>query len=350
MMRLLCLGDIAISVDDKQAIQWSTPLENSPGIDSRIIFNFELPMGNRTNPIPRSSGARILADMDSLQVIQRWSPGFATLATNHILDGGDEGLIYTIESLNLAGFSTIGAGRTKDAIEQPMFWETKEGRLAIVNWVFSETHPDWMCVPGSNCWPGIEEATRIIRSLKENANWILVIVHWSDEDFSFPRPEDRKTALELVNIGADLIIGHHPHVIRGMETIKDSPVFYSLGNFYFSNIRDDTGGWVSRQAPRNREALGVELIFRKGYRPQYRFHSFWQTRQGFRSDPFHRAARRIRSVSNPLLKFQGSSYIPWYIRQRRLFDKLGIRFHFRLWNLGPIGLIRFATKKLRISG
>ena len=54
---------------------------------------------------------------------------------------------------------------------------------------------------------------------KGEADWVMVVVHWSDELFPYPRPEDRATARELAQMGADLVVGHHPHVVRGMEII-----------------------------------------------------------------------------------------------------------------------------------
>ena len=102
--------------------------------------------------MPRGSGPGLLAHPSSTRVISNWAPGFATLATNHILDGGERGLENTIESLIQTGFKTVGAGKTLKEITKALFWETAEGQLAIVNWVFPETHPDWMSVPGPICW------------------------------------------------------------------------------------------------------------------------------------------------------------------------------------------------------
>ncbi len=318
-----------------------------PGSQARILFNWELPVGATVNPVARTSGPRLLAQPDSVSVIRRWSPGFATLATNHCLDAGPEGLTETISCLKLNGFEVVGAGRTYEEIAEPLIWETADGRLAVVNWVFPETHPDWRSVPGPNCWPGIEGARLTIGGLKQDSDWVLVVLHWSDELFAYPRPEDRLVARELAQMGADLIIGHHPHVVRGRETIGSCEVFYSLGNFYFSDIPDGSGGWIARAAPRNRENLGIQVSFRRGARPECRALSFWQKRRESAIDPFRRAARRMDRVSNPLVQLSDPDYSDWYARSRARFDRWGYRWQFGIWQLGVSGAIRNLSHRLR---
>jgi hypothetical protein len=122
MHRRCCLADESVAPQ-----VWGTPQGIIPGDEVRILLNWELPIGDTINPTPRSSGPRLLAHPDSPRVIRRWSPGFATLATNHILDAGAEGLANIIGSLNQAGFTTVGAGRTWEEITRPLFWETAEG-------------------------------------------------------------------------------------------------------------------------------------------------------------------------------------------------------------------------------
>ena len=109
-MQLLCVGDVALADKNISGGLWEAPGRVVPSEDVKVLFNWELAMGDTENPAPRSSGPRLLAHPDSWRVLKQWSPGFATLATNHILDAGEEGLAYTIESLNRAGFATIGAG------------------------------------------------------------------------------------------------------------------------------------------------------------------------------------------------------------------------------------------------
>lgn len=344
-MQLLCIGDVALTDEDLSRWVWMPPAGISPGADVRVLFNWELPMGDTINPVPRTSGPRLLVQPNSLRVIRGWCPGFATLATNHILDAGEEGLANTIASLNRAGFTTVGAGRTREEIVRPLFWETAEGRLAVVNWVFPETHPDWMAVPGPNCWPGLEEAKHTIQDLKQTSDWVLIVAHWSDELFPYPRPEDRVIARELALAGADLLVCHHPHVVRGMEIIDACPVFYSVGNFYFSDVANGHGGWIVRQAPRNREGLGVQISFRRGRRPEYRVLSFWQTRSQVVLDPIHRADRRIEWISRPMRQFQDSGYDEWYAIKRARFYKWEARWHFGVRRLGIRGLIRYVFQR-----
>ena len=294
---------------------------------------------------PHQWAAALGSSRFAVRVIQGWAPGFAALGTNHILDAGAEGLVHTIESLNHLGFATVGAGRSREEIERALFWETDEGRLAILNWVFPETHPDWMAVPGPNCWPGPEEAKKAVEKARGEADWVMVVAHWSDELFPYPRPEDRATARELAQMGVDLVVGHHPHVVRGMEVFGACPVFYSIGNFYFSDVADGHGGWIAREAPRNREGLGIEISFRRGKKPEYRILSFWQARRQVVHDPIHRARRRMDWTSRPLRRFQDSAYVEWYAVQRARFDRWDYRWHFRVRQLGIRGSVRYFLRK-----
>ena len=276
-MQLLCLGDVALSDQNLSDLKWSPPNGFTPDEDSKILFNWELPIGSELFSVPRENNApRLLSFPTSPGLLQHWAPGFAALATNHILDAGENGLAETINALKHQGFLTVGAGLTQDEISKPLIWETNEGKLAIINWVFPETHPDWLNIPGPNCWPGIEAAGELIRSLKSEADWVIVISHWSDEFFPYPRPEDRETAQKLVNAGIDLMICHHPHVVRGFEMIGTCPVFYSIGNFFFSNYGSESDRQATAWAPRNREALGVQISFKRGHSLEISTISFWQ--------------------------------------------------------------------------
>jgi hypothetical protein len=344
-MQLLCLGDVALGDQPPGSNTWSAPGGITPSADAQVMFNWEFPMGRRVNSRPRESGSRFIATPDSIKLVKNWAPGIATLATNHILDADEDGLAETISLLQQQGFKTVGAGLSAEEVACPLVWETAEGKLSIVNWVFAETHPDWMAVPGPNCWPGPAEARCIIQSLKRNSDWVLVVVHWSDELFPYPLPADREIARELADMGADLVVGHHPHVIRGMEVFGTCPVFYSIGNFYFVT-KKECSREGTQEAPRNREGLGIRFTFRQGKQPEYELLSFWNNTQESRLDWFGRAARRMKSTSAPLRKYQKDAFTQWYRTQRAYFDRWTIRWHFGLMQRGLLGTLQKIVEKL----
>ncbi len=303
-------------------------------------------MGSESNPAPRSSGPRLVSHPKSLDALESWAPGFAALATNHILDAGTAGFTSSLACLHQAGFETVGAGITEKEARQPLIWETGEGRLAIVNWVFAETHPECGDFPGPNCWPGVLAARMMIQSLKEQVDWVLVLVHWSDELFAFPRLEDRRIAREMALAGADIVIGHHPHVVRGMEMIGNCPVFYSLGNFHFSDFKDKRGEWIVQSAPRNRTGLGVLLELERERGLSYQVLSFIQQGQQTLLDPQQRAASQVK-VASRALSIDLDEYEPWYRRKRSRFDRWWGRWHFGARRLGVRGLIAYGIHRFK---
>jgi hypothetical protein len=346
-MELLCLGDVALVDKQLNTCVWNNPILCEKNEDTRVLFNWELPIGEGVNPIPRDCGGpRLTSFPGSTSVIHGWAPGFATLATNHLLDAETAGLIETLASLKNEGFIPVGAGLTLEEIIKPISWETKEGKLAIINWVFPETEPDWLAVPGPNCWPGIDQAIKMIKASKLNHDWVMVVVHWSDELFPYPRPLDRAVAEKLAKSGLDILIGHHPHVVRGMEIISNCPVYYSLGNFFFSNFSSFTGDRFSKWAPRNREALGVQITFKRGERPICKERSFWQENDHSEEDHSQRAINRMKSTSIPLIKYINGDYEDWYKTKRERFLNYWARWHFGIRRLGLRGILRYFFSKV----
>jgi hypothetical protein len=133
-----------------------------------------------------------------------------------------------------------------------------------------------------------------------------------------------------------------------MERIGSCPVFYSVGNFYFSDMTDAQGEYVFKEAPRNREGLGVLLTFqRRGMKPAYELLSFWNNTQEAVPDRHRRASRRVRSTSIPLQTYRGDAYVDWYEEHRSRFDRWYSRWHFGLRPKGFRGTL-LSVKNLLI--
>jgi hypothetical protein len=235
---------------------------------------------------------------------------------------------------------------TAEEIARPLTWETQAGRLAVLNWVFPETHPECDAVPGPNCWPGLPQAVTAIQALKQQVDWVLVLAHWSDELFAFPPPAERRVARALAEAGADIIIGHHPHVVRGCEQVGACPVFYSLGNYYFSNFHNTRGAWLVQTAPLNRQGLGVLLDLDRERGLSYRLLSFVQEGAETRLDPRRRAALQVEWTSASF-SLNLDQYETWYRIKRRRFDRFWGRWHFGVRRLGLRGLLAKALHIFR---
>jgi hypothetical protein len=343
-MHLLNVGDVALLDEYLTHETWEIPEYSDVDGEIRMLFNWEFPIGDEINPNPRVSGPRYKAHSDAPPILRKWVPSYAALANNHVLDAGEQGLFKTMQTFKDLGFTIVGAGNTVEEIKRPVFWETSEGILAIVNWVFPETHPECESLPGPNCWPGVQEAEQTIQDLKSQVDWVLIRAHWSDEAFAYPRPEDRIMARELARIGADVVIGDHPHVVRGMEVINSCPVYYSIGNYYFSHERTYNDSWNQR-ALRNHVGLGVQVSFRRGEAPVCTPRSFLKLKQRVVKDITHRAEYRLNRVSQPLQQFQGKQYAEWYKQKRAAFVKWGYKVHFRLWNLSRNDVKRILLRR-----
>ena len=211
----------------------------------------------------------------------RGSPGWAevlrdaginlvTLANNHIMDYGEEGLFSTTRSLEASGIAYVGAGRNKEEACKAMLFELKEGRVAFLarsSVVVSSACYSTETRPGAAFFD-VEETRDRVKRCKEEADIVVLLIHWGLEEYLYPSMEQRSLAAKLIDAGADLILGHHPHVLQGMERISNRPVIYSLGNFLFDEFEwtlNTTSGeekkYFSSLSSKNRESVLLQVTW-----------------------------------------------------------------------------------------
>lgn len=154
-----------------------------------------------------------------------------SLANNHILDFGEEGVQDTIDFLNSTGIKYFGYGRTPEEAAMPCRIESVCGTLAlfgITQWYVGGQNKSGTCSDRSG------RLFQNIRECKKNGDFIIVMPHWNYEFADFPSPASRRLAKKLLRCGADLVVGAHPHVVNGIESSGNKSAAYSLGNFLFS--------------------------------------------------------------------------------------------------------------------
>ena len=175
----------------------------------------------------RPECARYLAD---------WGITVASVANNHILEHGREAACDTVKHLHKAGMKTIGSGRdgTFQRGIQVAQVEFSERMIALIGICFRREKYAF------NGGTDLAEAVETIKTLFKENQLVIVSVHWGDEFIDRPSIEQRRIAQEFINAGATLVVGHHPHVVQGIENLNGRLVAYSLGNFIFDSFLEDT--------------------------------------------------------------------------------------------------------------
>lgn len=168
--------------------------------------------------------------------LRRWGITAASAANNHILEQGVECAIDTVENLKRAGIKVAGAGRNGQFEKGIEAAEIKIGNqvVSILNICLLKER---YAFDGGG---GLEEFIDEIKRRSGCGETVIVSVHWGRELVDRPTLEQRKIAERFAEAGARLIIGHHPHVVQGVEEINGSLVAYSLGNFIFDSFFEDT--------------------------------------------------------------------------------------------------------------
>ncbi|CDN44721.1 CapA family protein [Paenibacillus sp. P22] len=242
-VRLAFTGDILLAskvADQMEANGLDYPFKGA----APYLSKPDLTAGNLETPITlRGTPA------EDKQYVFKGKPGYlkplkdagfdvVTVANNHTLDQGTEGLLDTMKYLDDVKLPHVGGGRNDKEAFAPVILSSKGVKIAYIG--VSRVLPvtDWMAGPKRI---GVAEAynsaraVEAIKSAKEKADLVVVMVHWGTERSDQPNAQQKSLARDLVDAGADLVIGAHPHVLQGFELYKGKWIAYSLGNFIFTS-------------------------------------------------------------------------------------------------------------------
>ncbi len=176
------------------------------------------------------------ADPISLDGVANAGVDIVSLANNHTGDYGTAALVDTLAYIDEHGIARVGAGANKTEAWQPVILEAggyKVGFLAGT--VF---YPEiWIPTderPGICSARDVEALAAAVSDLDSQVDYTVVNMHWGIEYDTNPDAFQRRCGRALVDAGADLVIGHHPHILQGIEVYKDKAIVYSLGNLVFT--------------------------------------------------------------------------------------------------------------------
>lgn len=211
--------------------------------DSDInVCNFEAPIDGGFKAFDRE-GPKVKQSPESAQLLMEHGFNVFQLANNHMCDFGEEGCLATINALKDA--ITVGAGTLEEAYRVAVKEVNgkKIGFLALVHHEFGVLEGLESPSVVGTAWICHNKVGQIISEAKKEVDLLLVLPHAGIELVDAPLPEWRSLYKHFVDLGADGVIGTHPHIPQGWESYKGKPICYSLGNFYFDAITCSNPYW-----------------------------------------------------------------------------------------------------------
>jgi poly-gamma-glutamate synthesis protein (capsule biosynthesis protein) len=262
---LLFAGDLFLKTKRTSADTLDPTLRVTLEQSDLAVLNFEGSVpGPRSLPVPKA-GPHLMMDPHASGLAKGLGFNAATLANNHIMDYGVDGLGNTLELLAKQGLETVGAGLTQAEAVRPLrivlpgnqrvqifsFCEREFGTSEIVN--------------AGAAWLSSPFAEDCVKKAKLESDVVIVCAHGGNELMPLPSMQRRDQLRSLIAAGADVVIGHHPHVPQAWEQWGGGIIFYSLGNFYFDSLDGPRApckdwGYMVQVGIESRQVRDIEIV------------------------------------------------------------------------------------------
>lgn len=211
-----------------------------------FMINNEFPYTDRGTPLAEKTFT-FRAKPDSVKYLNDMGVDIVSVANNHVYDYGEVSLLDTLSTLEGAKMPYVGAGRDIEEAVKPVYFVINDIKIAYISATQIEQgdFPDTVGA-GENsagvfrCW-NEERIYDVVREAKEQSDFVITYIHWGTELSETLHWAQSDQAVKLADAGADLIVGDHPHCLQEITYIGDTPVVYSMGNFWFNSKTQDTG-------------------------------------------------------------------------------------------------------------
>jgi poly-gamma-glutamate synthesis protein (capsule biosynthesis protein) len=173
-------------------------------------------------------------DPDAACFLRKIRADIWCIGNNHTMDAGEAGIISTKKIAAAEGAVTVGAGLDVDEASAPIFIDEAGGIGMIAVAYQAECIPATEDSAGIFRWDDMGRIALLISEIKSKCRWCVVIAHGGEEFAPLPNPYTRERYIKYLELGADAVVAHHPHVPENYELFEDGKmIFYSLGNFIF---------------------------------------------------------------------------------------------------------------------
>lgn len=230
---LLLLGDVMLG--DGVAERVNVVGEDYPfaGIlpllrkSSVVIANLEAPFATGPRDPTERFSYRVAPSL--CNVLSRAGISAVNLANNHLLDCGRAGVTETLATLREAGIMGFGAGRNQHHAHLPRIMHRANHSIGLLGYYWNPRCTATQDLPGCAV-SNLEIFQPAIAALRPHVDLLVVNFHWGDTYQRDPSLKAQAKARLAIDAGADLVVGHHPHVLQPLEIYRSRPIFYSIGN------------------------------------------------------------------------------------------------------------------------
>jgi poly-gamma-glutamate synthesis protein (capsule biosynthesis protein) len=201
-----------------------------------VFCNLETPLGNDGLRPHDIQSVEMRGPLDGAARLKAAGFNVANLANNHILQHGVGAFAATVAALEQQQISAVGIRQPGASATVPVVLERRGLRVAFLGFAFE---PDkYFSGPPLYAFGPACDLPHEIGAARETADIVVCSFHWGDEFIRYPSNGVRALARQAVEAGAQVVLGHHPHVFQGIESYRDGVIAYSLGNFAFDMLWD----------------------------------------------------------------------------------------------------------------
>ncbi|MFH1956676.1 MAG: CapA family protein, partial [Patescibacteria group bacterium] len=235
---------------------------------SEKLNEFDLLFGNLEGPISDKGedlGSSYSFRMDTRVASALNSAGFdiVSLANNHIGDWGKEAMVDTLSWLKKENIVGVGLGLNEAEAYNYKILETKGIEIAFL--AFSDFGNNYLEAKGDNSGIAIinsEKMKTAVKKAEENSDLVVVSLHFGNEYEIEPNYSQKNISRQAIDWGANLVVGHHPHILQPIEKYKNGYIAYSLGNFVFDQdfAKETNHGGILKVIIKDKEISEVSLI------------------------------------------------------------------------------------------
>ena len=201
------------------------------------IFNLEIPLTDKESPISKC-GPNLIAPTECIAGYRAAGVDLLTLANNHIMDQGQQGLESTLQLLRENDIHAVGAGKTPEEAAKPFIFSCDGKSIGV----YACVEHEFSVVTGSSAGANpidLLESPDHIAALKAQCDYVIVLYHGGKEYYRYPSPNLQRVCRKLVEKGADLVLCQHSHCIGCEEKYRDGTIVYGQGNFLFDEADNE---------------------------------------------------------------------------------------------------------------